>query len=88
MIILMLEELSEEYNSRKQHILNSKDVASDNMLQILSLKEVRIQTDHMTKLKSDVVIIIQGQQYKQEAQGVRKCYDCNKTGHITKFCPN
>ena len=58
MIILMLKELSEEYDSRKQHILNSKDVASDNMLQILSSEKVRIQADHMTKLKSDVVMTI------------------------------
>ena len=42
MIILMLKELSEEYDSRKQHILNSKDVALDDMLQILFSEEVRI----------------------------------------------
>ena len=59
MIILMLEELSEKYDSRKQHILNSKDVTSDNMLQILFSEKVRIQANHMTELKSDVVMIIQ-----------------------------
>ena len=58
MIILMLKELSEEYDSRKQHILNLKDVASDDMLQILSSEKVRIQTDYITKLKSDVIMII------------------------------
>ena len=58
MIILMLEGLSEEYNSRKQHILNLKDIASDDILQILSLKKVRIQTNYMTKLKSDMIMII------------------------------
>ena len=58
MNILMLKGLSEKYDSRKQYILNSKDVASDNMLQILFLKKVRIQADHMTELKSDVAMII------------------------------
>ena len=56
---MLEEELSEEYDSKKQHILNSKDVASDNILQILFLKKVRIQTNCTTKLKSDVIIIIQ-----------------------------
>ena len=56
--------MSEEYDSRKQHILNLKDVAPDNMLQILFSEKVRIQADHITKLKSDVAMIIQGQQYK------------------------
>ena len=44
----MLEELSEEYDSRKQHIINLKDVASDNILQILSSEKVRIYTNHIT----------------------------------------
>ena len=56
--ILMLKGLSEEYDSRKQYILNLKDVALDDMLQILFLKKVRIQADHMTELKSDVAMII------------------------------
>ena len=84
----MLEELSEEYNSRKQHILNSKDVASDDMLQILFSEKVRIQTDCIIKLKSDMIMIIQGWQYEQEDQGLRKCYNCNQTDHIAKFCSN
>ena len=58
MIILMLKELSEEYDSRKQHILNLKDVASDDILQILFSEKVRIQTDYKIRLKSDVVMII------------------------------
>ena len=61
----MLKELLEEYDNRKQHILNSKDVALDNILQILFLKKVRIQADYMTKLKTDVIIIIWGWQYEQ-----------------------
>ena len=84
----MLKELSEEYISRKQHILNLKDVASEDMLQILFSEKVRIQTDHTTKLESDVVMIIWGQQYRQGDQGLRKCHNCNQSSHITKFCPN
>ena len=58
MIILMLKELSEEYNSRKQHILSLKDIASDDILQILSSEKLKIQANYITKLKSDMIIVI------------------------------
>ena len=83
-LVTLLEGLSEEYNSKKDHILNQDGITLKNTQLILSSEEVWIKVDHEVSLVPNPTLAVWGMGWGQRP---RDCYNCGELGHLVRDCP-
>jgi len=82
-LITVLEELSEKYNSWKNHLLNQKKITIINTQQILFSEEVWIKVNREVDVKLNQTLIIQ--KYKWITKKT-ECYNYEKLEHYACDC--
>jgi len=82
-LITVLEELSEKYDSQKNYLLNQKKITMINTQQILFSEEVWIKVNRKVDVKLNWTLIVQ--KYKQIAKKT-ECYNYEELKHYICDC--
>jgi len=82
-LIIVLEELSEKYDSQKNYLLNQKKITMIDAQQILFFEEVWIKVNRKVDVKLNQILIVQ--EYKWVTKKT-EYYNCKKLKHYACDC--
>ncbi|ERF73240.1 hypothetical protein EPUS_08791 [Endocarpon pusillum Z07020] len=85
-IIQLLEGLPTQFDSKKEHILNQKDMKLADVQQILASEEVRINADLKTGLLSEVAMSVRFRSRQRKNLAEIQCYNYDELGHFARDC--
>ena len=87
-LITILEGLPEEYNAKKEHILNQKHITPADAQQILASEESRVVTNRQTNSVPDRALTVVRGPFTRKPMSEIDCRACGKYGHFARDCHN
>ncbi|PKU80142.1 Retrovirus-related Pol polyprotein from transposon TNT 1-94 [Dendrobium catenatum] len=86
--IILLSSLPKTYENIVDTMLYGKQsLTLTEVKSVLMSKEVQRKIEHKED-KNGNILIARGRSESRRINANRKCYHCNKEGHIKRFCPN